>query len=126
MSKIVEMAHDLCRGVDANPVIIASGTSTAWLTTPAAWLGKFVEISSIGCDTYIRWSTTTAPQVDKSTTSTITSNAFSAYSGKEPHLVIPAGTSKHDRVKVTSGFFAYISSATGGLIYITLASGDST
>jgi len=126
MSKTMEKALDVSRSNAAASYLIATSATTASIQCPSEWLGQFVEFTAVGADVYIRFGTSNAVQVDQSTVSTVAANAFSANTGKEPHLVIPAGTSKHERIKATQTFFAHIASAAGGRLYMTCATGDST
>lgn len=91
--------------------------------TPTEWTGKYVEFTAIGCDFFIRFGTTAGVQVDATTASTNTAGALTAPGAKEPHLAIPSGSSKHERILATWTHFAFICSNATGKVYMCLATG---
>lgn len=129
MSKTMEKALDVSRSNAANAYLRTTVTTANGevCACPAEWAGQFVEFTAMGADVYIRFGTSNGVQVDQSTAST--NSGATAYTltagGKEPHLVIPAGTSKHERVRADQTFFAHVASAAGGKLYAVMATGNS-
>lgn len=100
-------------------------TSAEVCAVPAAWSGNYVEFSAMEEDVFIRFGTSASVGVDQSTASARngTTLALTATTAG-PHLVIPAGTSKHERVDSSWTHFAHIASGTTGKLYAALATGD--
>jgi hypothetical protein len=105
--------------------IRATVTSAEVCAIPAAWSNKFVEFSAMGADVYIRFGTADTVSCDYTTVSSrdgTTEILTATTSG--PHLIIPAGTSKHERVDSGWSYFAHKDSSASGYLYATLATGD--
>lgn len=124
-STIERNAADVQRAGD---VFIRSHVASAEVNkTPTAWLGQYVEFCAMGADLYIRFGTADTVTVDFTTASALdggTKVLTAAASG--PHLIVPAGTSKHERIKKTMLYFAHIASAASGRWTATLSVGDGT
>lgn len=110
-----------------NPsAIIAPTASSQWLNTPTNWLGKYMRWTFFGASPtdvcYVKFSLTTAPTVDGTTATVITSNALAA-SAAEPMLSLPSGVPIDDRLDPNWLFFAYIASATSGKLHVQYKTG---
>jgi hypothetical protein len=91
---------------------------------PAEWLGKYVDFTALGADVFVRFGSDNTVQVSASAVSTNTSGTLAA-TGKEPHLIIPAGSTKPERIKLTGWtHFAWIASAASGTSHFVPSTGD--
>lgn len=92
---------------------------------PAEWRGQFVEFTASGLDVYIRFGAEATVSCDYTTASSRngTSKALTATTAG-PHLVIPAGQSRHEKIDSGWLYFAHISSGATGKLYASLATGD--
>lgn len=115
-------AANLSRGLSATYQRANVATAEACIC-PTAWLGKFVEFSAQGADVYIRFGTSGSVTVDFTTASARTGTTVLAATTSGPHLIIPAGQSKHERVPSTCTHFAHIASAASGSIFGVLSTG---
>lgn len=92
---------------------------------PAAWAGKFVEFTAWGQDVYIRFGADANVDVNFTTASARDGGTFAlTATTKGPHLIIPAGQSRHERIDSSWTHFAHISPTTGGRLFAVLATGD--
>jgi hypothetical protein len=92
---------------------------------PAAWLGKYVEFTATVVDVHIRFGAVIGVTCDYTTASALdgTTKVLTA-TPSGPHLIIPAGQSRHEKIDSAWLYFAHISSATTGKLYGVLATGD--
>ena len=85
---------------------------------------KFVEFTAMGADVYIRFGIADTVAVDYTTVSDVT-DAVVTPGGDEPHLIIPQGQSRHERIDSSWTHFAHIGSTADGYLYAAPATGDS-
>lgn len=122
MSKATEQAADVQH--NGTPYLRTALTTAngEMCVMPAEWVGKYVEFTAIDCNMFVRFGTSSGVQVDATTVSTNTAGTLAA-TGKEPHLEIVSGSSKHERILVTWTHFAFICSNATGKVYMCLATG---
>ncbi len=118
------------------PLILTLATTANGerVTFPTEWLGHLVEFTAIGANAGIRFGDATTVQVDMTTASGGVRPAVTT-GGKEPHIIVPNGATRPQRIplsgaKLPDGStvitgFAHIGDASGKL-YCCLASGDGT
>lgn len=122
-SKTERMASDVSRKGDTyQRATVATAEVCA---IPAAWSGKFVDFSAVTKEVYIRFGTADTVSCDYTTASArdAGTKALTATTAG-PHLIIPAGSTVPERVDSAYTHFAHISSATGGILYAVLSTGD--
>ena len=122
MSKSTEQAADVQH--NGTPYLRTALTTAngELVVIPTEWLGKYVEFTAMDCNAFVRFGTSSGVQVDAATVSTNTAGALAA-TGKEPHLAIPSGSSKHERILATWTHLAFICSNATGKFYMCLATG---
>ena len=94
------------------------------LAIPSGWAGNFVDFTAIGADVFIRFGTDNTVNVDQTTVSAIDGSGVITHNGKEPHLSIPAGSTRPARIDSSQTHLAHIASATGGKLRASLSTGD--
>ena len=104
-------------------------TTAEVVQIPAALLGKYVEFSFYDTTTptstcAVRFGINSSVDVDLTTASTSTPPGTPTAGTKEPHLVIAAGASKHERVDPAWTHFAHIATATTGKLCFVLKTGS--
>jgi hypothetical protein len=92
---------------------------------PAAWVGQYVEFTATTVDVCIRFGAADTVSCDYTTASARDAGTkVLTATTAGPHLVIPAGQSRHEKIDSAWLYFAHISSATTGKLYAVLATGD--
>lgn len=122
MSKAVEQASDLSHN-STSTYQRATVTTPEVLAIPAEWVGKYVEFTAIAQDVYVRFGTSSSVTCDPTTVSAVASFVMTA-TPNGAHLVIPAGQSRHERIHNGWTHLAHDSTATGGVLFMNLATGD--
>jgi hypothetical protein len=122
-TKAERMAADVSHSGAAVVLDTVTTANGQLIALPAGWAGKYVDFTAIGQDVFIRFGTDTSVQV-ATTATTVGGAGALTHTGKEPHLPIPAGTTRPERIGSTITHFAHVSGATGGKLYVSLSTGD--
>ena len=115
-------------GMTIASAVVAGAVTTAPVAVPAAWLGTYCRFVFIGASAtdvmYIRFGTANTVAV-ATTASTLAGAATYALTevGTEPHLVLPSGVAVDERIDKRWLFFAHISSAASGKLYVAAKTG---
>lgn len=75
-------------------VALAVTITSAWFAVPAAWIGKQMRFEADGGIVYVGFSATTAPVIDETAVTTVTSNVIQAAGGTEAGGMIADGAHK--------------------------------
>lgn len=97
-------------------------TSSVPHFAPTAWHNKYVDITAITGDVYIRFGTDGTVSVDNTTESVRTGTTALAAATSGPHLIIPAGQTRAVRWLSTHTHWAVKASA-AGFVFIVLSTG---
>lgn len=117
--------------LESDVVVLASATSSGRLRIPASWLGSYITVQAEGADVYVGFSTDASAAVDRTATTTVTSEVPN-FPATLPQR-IPNGSQADFDLSLleplSAGQFwrlVHISSATGGYIRIIRSSGPAS
>lgn len=127
MTKALEQAMDVRHTAGTTGPMTLTLATTAngeKVTIPSEWRGRLVEFTALGANAGVRFGAAATVAVDMTTAGGGTRPAYTA-GGKEPHLVIPNGGTRPERIPTdtTIDTFAHIGDGSGKL-YVCLATGD--